>query len=638
MKKKIYLTTAQALIKFLNQQYISIDGEETPFVEGVFQIFGHGNVLGIGEALEENPGHLNVFQGKNEQGMANAAVAFAKQSLRKKIYAVTASSGPGSTNLVTSAAAAYANNIPVLLLPADTFASRQPDPVLQQLECPNDGALTVNDSLKSVSRYWDRVQRPEQLMSALIKGFEVLTNPDSAGPVTIAISQDTEGEAYGYPIEFFNKKIHYMDRRKPSEREIKQAAKEIKSSKRPVIIVGGGAKYSEAREELIEFSEKYNIPLVSTHAGKSTIESSFKNDLGGVGVLGTSAANRAVMESDLIIGIGTRYTDFVTSSKTIFNLEQTKFLNINVNRFQTYKFDAVSVVGDAKKSLQMIIPLLENYQSEFGNLINEFKKEWLSERERLANTNFNRENFLPEIHGHFNQEILNEYSDALNTELTQTETFIKLNDLVDDDAIVVASAGSLPGDMQRLWNSNSTNTYHLEYGYSTMGYEVAGALGAKLAAPEQEVYSILGDGSFLMLHTELVTSIQYGKKINVVLFDNSGYGCINNLQMGNGSNSYGTELRDHNQKIMKIDYAKLGEVYGAKTYSIRSLEELEAAVKDARKQTVSTLFDIKVLPKTMSGDSEGSWWNVGVSEQSTKEQVLLASKERKDMLDNAKRY
>lgn len=638
MKKTIYLSTAQALIKFLNQQYISIDGEETPFVEGMFHIFGHGNVLGIGEALEENPGHLKVFQGKNEQGMANAAVAFAKQSLRKKIYAVTASAGPGSTNLVTSAAAAFANNIPILLLPADTFASRQPDPVLQQLEHPNDGTLTVNDAFKSVSRYWDRVQRPEQLMSALIKGFEVLTNPDSAGPVTIAISQDAEGEAYEYPVEFFDKKVHYMDRRIPSEREVVQASKEIRNSKRPVIIVGGGAKYSESREELIEISEKYNIPLVSTHAGKSTVESSFRNDLGGVGVLGTSAANRAVMESDLIIGIGTRYTDFVTSSKTIFNLEQTKFLNINVNRFQTYKFDAISVVGDAKKSLQMITPLLKNYQTEFGNLINEWKKEWYNERERLANTCFNRDTFVAEIKGQFTQKILNEYSDALNTELTQTEAFIKFNELADDSAIVVASAGSLPGDMQRLWNSKSTNTYHLEYGYSTMGYEIAGALGAKLAAPKQEVYSILGDGSFLMLHTELVTSIQYNKKINIVLFDNSGYGCINNLQMGNGSNSYGTELRDYNEEIMKIDYAKLGEAYGAKTYSIRSVEELEEAVKDARKQTVSTLFDIKVLPKTMSGDSEGSWWNVGVSEQSVKKQVLLASKERKEKLANAKKY
>jgi len=633
----IRLTTAQALIKFLNQQYIHVDGKEFPFVEGIFNVFGHGNVLGIGQALEQDSGHLKVIQGKNEQGMAHAAIAYSKQMLRQKIFAVSTSSGPGSANVITAAATAHANNIPVLFIPADTFASRQPDPVLQQMEQEYSIAVTTNDAFLPVSRYWDRITRPEQLMSSLLRAFEVMTDPGKAGPATICIAQDVEGEAFDYDVKFFEKRVHYVDRKAPHDRELEGAVKLIKSSEKPLILVGGGAKYSEARESLMAFSEKYNIPLVETQAGKSTVESDFKNNLGGMGITGTLAANKAAKEADLIIGIGTRYTDFATSSKTAFDFASAKFLNINVSRMQTYKFDAFQVVADAKTTLDRLFPLLEGYESEFGSRIGQLKDEWLAERERLGKVKFNREAFNPEIKNHFSQEILNEYADALNTELAQTTALLAINETVAPDSTVICSAGSLPGDLQRLWHSSTPNTYHLEYGYSCMGYEISGALGVKLADPAKEVYSFVGDGSFLMLHSELVTSLQYKQKINVLLFDNSGWGCINNLQMDHGSGSYDCEFRDADNQIMNIDYAKVAEGYGAKVYRANTVEELKAALEDAKKQDISTLIEMKVLPKTMT-DGYESWWNVGVAESSNMESVQKANDSRKAKLQEANQY
>ncbi|SDN51899.1 3D-(3,5/4)-trihydroxycyclohexane-1,2-dione acylhydrolase (decyclizing) [Fictibacillus solisalsi] len=634
---KVRLTTAQALIKFLNQQYIHIDGQEFPFVEGVFAIFGHGNVLGIGQALEQDPGHLKVIQGKNEQGMALAAMAYSKQMLRQKIYAVTTSVGPGSANLVTAAATALANNIPVLLLPADTFATRQPDPVLQQVEQEYSAAVTTNDALKPVSRYWDRITRPEQLMSSLLRAFEVMTDPGKSGPATICIAQDVEGEAYDYDEKFFEKRVHYVDRKAPADRELQGAAQLIKNSKKPVILVGGGAKYSQAKTILIELSEKHNIPLVETQAGKATVESDFRNNLGGMGITGTLAANKAARESDLIIGIGTRYTDFATSSKTAFDFERSKFLNINVSRLQAYKLDAFQVVADAKLTLEQLAPLLEGYETEFGREIAELKEEWLTERKRLSEVTFTRENFEPEVKNNFTQDVLNEYADALNTELAQTTALLAVNDTVAPDSVIITSAGSLPGDVQRIWNPAVENTYNVEYGYSCMGYEVSGALGAKLASPNQEVYSLVGDGSFLLMHSEFITAIQYNQKVNIVLFDNSGWGCINNLQMENGSDSFHTEFRTHNNEILNIDYAKVAEGYGAKTYIVNTVEGLKAALEDAKKQEVSTLIDIKVLPKTMT-DGYESWWNVGVAEVSHKDSIQKAFDARKQKLELAKQY
>ncbi|MCY9176547.1 3D-(3,5/4)-trihydroxycyclohexane-1,2-dione acylhydrolase (decyclizing) [Bacillus inaquosorum] len=637
MGKKIRLTTAQALIKFLNQQYIHVDGKEEPFVEGIFTIFGHGNVLGIGQALEQDAGHLKVYQGKNEQGMAHAAMAYSKQMLRRKIYAVSTSVGPGAANLVAAAGTALANNIPVLLIPADTFATRQPDPVLQQMEQEYSAAITTNDALKPVSRYWDRITRPEQLMSSLLRAFEVMTDPAKAGPATICISQDVEGEAYDFDESFFVKRVHYIDRMQPSERELQGAAELIKASKNPVILVGGGAKYSGARDELVAISEAYNIPLVETQAGKSTVEADFANNLGGMGITGTLAANKAARQADLIIGIGTRYTDFATSSKTAFDFDKAKFLNINVSRMQAYKLDAFQVVADAKVTLGKLHGLLEGYKSEFGSTIKKLKDEWLAERERLSKVTFKREAFDPEIKNHFSQEILNEYADALNTELPQTTALLTINETIPEDSVIICSAGSLPGDLQRLWHSNVPNTYHLEYGYSCMGYEVSGTLGLKLAHPDREVYSIVGDGSFLMLHSELITAIQYNKKINVLLFDNSGFGCINNLQMDHGSGSYYCEFRTDDNQILNVDYAKVAEGYGAKTYRANTVEELKAALEDAKKQDVSTLIEMKVLPKTMT-DGYDSWWHVGVAEVSEQESVQKAYEVKEKMLESAKQY
>ncbi|WP_088825630.1 3D-(3,5/4)-trihydroxycyclohexane-1,2-dione acylhydrolase (decyclizing) [Listeria goaensis] len=634
--EKIRLTTAQALVKFLNEQYIEIDGEVTPFVEGIFAIFGHGNVVGIGQALEEHQGHLKIYQGKNEQGMAHAAIGFAKQNNRKKIFACTASAGPGSANFVTAAGTALANNIPVLFLPADTFATRQPDPVLQQLEHAYSADVTTNDALRPVSRYWDRIERPEQIMSALIRAFEVMTDPETAGPATICIAQDTEGEAYDYPVEFFKKRIHHMNRRIPTERELIGAADLITASERPVIIVGGGARYSGAREALIALSERHNIPLVETHAGKSTVESTFANNLGGSGILGTLAANKIVQSADLVIGVGTRYTDFITSSKTAFQA-QTKFLNINVSRQQAYKFDAFQVVGDAKTALTALQPRLEGYLTSYGDELQILQEEWDKERERLANVKFTRENFEPEIKNQFATATLNEYADALNTEFTQTEALLTINEVVDANSIALTSAGSLPGDLHRLWNTEVPETYHLEYGYSCMGYEINGALGAKIAAPEQEVYAMVGDGSFNMLHSELLTSLQYGHKLNIMLFDNSGFGCINNLQMANGSKSFYCEFRDENDRILNVDYAKIAEGYGAKIYRVNNKKELTQALLDAKKQTRTTLIEMKVLPKTMS-DGYLGWWNVGVSEVSGKESIQKAYKDKQEMLKNARLF
>ncbi|MCB7142578.1 MULTISPECIES: 3D-(3,5/4)-trihydroxycyclohexane-1,2-dione acylhydrolase (decyclizing) [Bacillus] len=637
MGKTIRLTTAQALIQFLNRQYIHVDGKEEPFVEGIFTIFGHGNVLGIGQALEQDAGHLKVYQGKNEQGMAHAAMAYSKQMLRRKIYAVSTSVGPGAANLTAAAGTALANHIPVLLLPADTFATRQPDPVLQQVEQEYSAAVTTNDALKPVSRYWDRITRPEQLMSSLIRAFEVMTDPAKAGPATICISQDVEGEAFDFDESFFEKRVHYIDRMQPSERELKGAAERIKESSRPVILVGGGAKYSGAREELIALSETYGIPLVETQAGKSTVEADFANNLGGMGITGTLAANKAARQADLIIGVGTRYTDFATSSKTAFDFDKAKFLNINVSRMQAYKLDAFQVVADAKVTLGRLHGLLDGYKSAFGTAIKDWKDEWLAERDRLGKVTFTRDAFKPEIKNHFSQDVLNEYADALGTELPQTTALLTINDTIPEDSVVISSAGSLPGDLQRLWHSNVPNTYHLEYGYSCMGYEVSGTLGLKLAHPDKEVYSLVGDGSFLMLHSELITALQYNKKINVLLFDNSGFGCINNLQMDHGSGSYFCEFRTEDNQILNVDYAKVAEGYGAKTYRANTVEELKAALEDAKTQDVSTLIEMKVLPKTMT-DGYDSWWHVGVAEVSEQESVQRAYEAKETKLKSAKQY
>ncbi|WP_144513545.1 3D-(3,5/4)-trihydroxycyclohexane-1,2-dione acylhydrolase (decyclizing) [Bacillus mycoides] len=641
----VRMTTAQALVKFLNQQYVEFDGEQQKFIKGIFTIFGHGNVVGLGQALEEDAGELEVYQGRNEQGMANAAMAFAKQKHRKQIMACTSSVGPGSANMITAAATASANNIPVLLLPGDVFATRQPDPVLQQIEQTHDLSISTNDAFRAVSKYWDRVNRPEQLMTAMIQAMRVLTNPADTGAVTICLPQDVQGEAWDFPSYFFQKRVHRIERRLPTKASLADAVEMIKKKKKPVMICGGGVRYAEAAEELKQFAEAFCIPFGETQAGKSAIESSHPYNLGGIGVTGNLAANTIAKEADLVIGIGTRFTDFTTASKQLFQNEEVEFLNINISEFHANKLDALKVIADAKEALLALIDELQtiDYQSSYTSEIDDAKEAWKTELARLHHIRFTNQDFKPEVEGHFDEN-LNEYVDALGTQLTQTAVIGQMNTLLDEDAVIVGAAGSLPGDLQRMWESRKPNTYHMEYGYSCMGYEVAGALGAKLAEPSKEVYAMVGDGSYQMLHSELVTSLQENKKINVLLFDNSGFGCINNLQMGNGMGSFGTEFRYRNQEtrklngaIMKIDFAASAAGYGVKTYRVTSIEQLQEALIDAKKQTVSTLIDIKVLPKTMTNGYD-SWWHVGVAEVSNSPSVQALYESKVSNLQKARSY
>ncbi|PGP32304.1 3D-(3,5/4)-trihydroxycyclohexane-1,2-dione acylhydrolase (decyclizing) [Bacillus thuringiensis] len=641
----VRMTTAQALVKFLNQQYVEFDGKQQKFIKGIFTIFGHGNVVGLGQALEEDAGELEVYQGRNEQGMANAAMAFAKQKHRKQIMACTSSVGPGSANMITSAATASANNIPVLLLPGDVFATRQPDPVLQQIEQTHDLSISTNDAFRAVSKYWDRINRPEQLMTAMIQAMRVLTNPADTGAVTICLPQDVQGEAWDFPSYFFQKRVHRIERRLPTKASLLDAVEMIKRKKKPVMICGGGVRYAEAAEQLKQFAETFRIPFGETQAGKSAIESSHPYNLGGIGVTGNLAANTIAKEADLVIGIGTRFTDFTTASKQLFQNEEVEFLNINISEFHANKLDALKVIADAKEALLALIDELQaiEYQSSYTAEIADVKEAWETELARLHNIRFTNQGFTPEVEGHFDEN-LNEYVDALGTQLTQTTVIGQINTLLDEDSIIVGAAGSLPGDLQRMWAARKPNTYHMEYGYSCMGYEVAGALGAKLAEPSKEVYAMVGDGSYQMLHSELVTSLQENKKINVLLFDNSGFGCINNLQMGNGMGSFGTEFRYRNQEtrklngaIMKIDFAASAAGYGVKTYQVTSMEQLQEALKDAKKQTVSTLIDIKVLPKTMTNGYD-SWWHVGVAEVSKSQSVQAAHESKVSNLQKARSY
>lgn len=643
--KTIRCTTAQALIKFLDNQYVEFDGQESKFVRGIFTIFGHGNVLGLGQALEEDAGDLLVIQGRNEQGMGHAAMGFAKQMHRRCIFACSSSVGPGAANMVTAAATATANRIPVLFLPGDTFATRQPDPVLQQMEQFHDLSLTTNDAFRSVSKYWDRINRPEQLMSALLSAMRVLTDPADTGAVTIALPQDVQGEAYDYPEAYFKKRVHRIERRPPTEPMISDAVRLILKKKRPLLICGGGVRYSEAADALREFAEKFNIPFAETQAGKSAIVSAHELNLGGVGTTGNLAANLIARDTDLVIGVGTRYTDFTTASKWIFHHPDVDYININVAEFDAYKLDAVRITADARAGLEALSAALAKtgYKSAYGQEIAEAKAKWAEELERLYHLAYTGDGFKPEVAGHLD-EVLPEFFQQTGSNLTQTRVLGILDEMLADDAIVVGAAGSLPGDLQRVWRAKMPNTYHMEYGYSCMGYEIAAALGAKMARPLSEVYALVGDGSYMMLHSELITSVQEGIKINVVLFDNISFGCINNLQIDQGMGSFGTEFRYRNPKTGKldgafvaIDFARNAESYGCKTYSARNEAELRTALEDSKRQTVSTLIDIKVLPKTMTGGYE-SWWHVGTAETAKKKSVRDAAAQVKQELDKARRY
>ncbi|MFJ7146336.1 3D-(3,5/4)-trihydroxycyclohexane-1,2-dione acylhydrolase (decyclizing) [Pseudomonas protegens] len=640
------LTMAQALVKFLDNQYVEVDGVQSKFIAGVFTIFGHGNVLGLGQALEQDSGDLVVHQGRNEQGMAHAAIGFAKQHLRRKIYACSSSVGPGAANMLTAAATATANRIPLLLLPGDVYASRQPDPVLQQIEQFHDLSISTNDAFKAVSKYWDRINRPEQLMSAAIHAMRVLTDPAETGAVTLALPQDVQGEAYDYPDYFLAKRVHRIDRRPATEAMLGDALALLKGKRKPLIICGGGVKYSGANRALQAFAERFGIPFAETQAGKSAVVSEHPLNVGGIGETGCLAANLLAKEADLIIGIGTRYSDFTTSSKWLFQHPEVEFLNLNISPCDGLKLDGVQLLADAQVGLQALSQSLgrSGYRAAWDGQISAAKAQLEAEVDRVYQVQYQDDGFVPEINDHLDPAVLREFIELTGSCLTQSRVLGVLNQALPADGIIVAAAGSLPGDLQRSWRSKGVNTYHVEYGYSCMGYEVNAALGVKLAEPDREVYALVGDGSYLMLHSELATSIQERRKINVVLLDNMTFGCINNLQMGHGMDSFGTEFRYRNPQSGKldggfvpVDFAMSAAAYGCKTYKVSTEEQLLAALADARTQTVSTLIDIKVLPKTMI-HSYLSWWRVGVAQVSTSERTDAAAKTLNQRLAQARQY
>jgi 3D-(3,5/4)-trihydroxycyclohexane-1,2-dione acylhydrolase (decyclizing) len=626
MGKTIRLTVGQAVLRFLDNQYIEVDGEEIKFVHGVFGIFGHGVVVGLGEALASGKTSLRFYQAKNEQGAGHAAMGFAKQNSRRKMMAVISSIGPGALNMVTAAATATANHIPVLFLPSDSFACRQPDPVLQQIEIPTDYTNTANDSFRAVSRYWDRVHRPEQLMTALINAFRVLTDPADTGAVTVALPQDVQGEAWDYPEEFLAKRVHHIERRIPGASQIERAAAMIKASKKPLVICGGGVRYSNAGDALEKFTSAFHIPFAETQGGKGTVLWDHPYNLSGIGTTGGSAANKLAKEADLIIAAGTRLGDFTTCSKWLFQNPQCRILGINVASFDAYKMNAEPIIADARLTLEALNKALGGYKSDWGPKIKAVKDEWNAEVDRLYASEA-----APGADG--------------KPLLSQARVLGELNEkLLPKDAIAVSGSGSIPSDMQRVWRARVKETYHMEYAFSCMGYEVAAALGAKIACPDREIVTIIGDGAYTMLHSELLTAVQENKKIIIVVLDNSGFHCIDNLQNSQGIVHFGNEWKTRDDKSgllegkpVQVDYAKNAESWGALGLRARTPEELAAAVKEALAAKGPALIDVKVSPKTMTSGYD-SWWRVGTAQVSSNPAVEKAAKEMAAEVERARKF
>jgi len=616
------MTVGQAIVRFLDNQYLEADGVETKYVAGVAGIFGHGVVVGLGEALAERNHSLVFYQAKTEQGAGHIATGFAKQNSCRRILAVTSSIGPGALNLVTAAGTATVNHIPVLFLPGDVFATRQPDPVLQQVEIPWDYTVSANDAFKAVSKYWDRISRPEQVMTAFINAMRVLTDPAQMGAVTIALPQDVQGEAWDYPAEFFEKRVHHLERRAPSQAQVERASAMILAAKRPFVICGGGVRYSDAGSELAAFCRKFHVPFGETQAGKGTIPWDNPYNLSGLGVTGSQAANRLAKKADLIVAVGTRLGDFTTCSKWLFQNPDVKLLGINVASFDAYKMNAEPIVADAKLTLAALTAYLghKGYASAWDEEIAREKELWDKEVDRL-------------------------YSIEDPAGLSQIRAIGELNDvLLPKNAIVISGSGSIPSDMQRTWRVRTTGTYHMEYGFSCMGYEIAAALGAKLAAPESECVAIVGDGAYTMLHTELLTAVQEGQKIIIVVLDNQGFQCIDNLQNSQGISHFGNEWKRRDPATgqlsgasMSVDFAKNAESWGAVGLRASNVDEFRCAVQKALKETRPVVIDAKVGTKSMTGGYE-SWWHVGTAEVADNPKIEQAAREVKAELAKARKY
>jgi 3D-(3,5/4)-trihydroxycyclohexane-1,2-dione acylhydrolase (decyclizing) len=617
--KTVRLTMAQALVRFLDRQYVEIDGVETKFVAGVFGIFGHGVVVGLGEALAAGGHGLRFYQGKNEQGAAHAAMGFAKQRERRQMMAVTSSIGPGALNMVTAAGTATVNRIPVLFLPGDSYACRQPDPVLQQVEQPSDCTITANDAFRAVSRYWDRVSRPEQLMSAMINAMRVLTDPAETGAVTICLPQDVQGEAYDYPESFLARRVHHIERRIPTPGQVARAAAMVAAARQPLVICGGGVRYSAAGAELKAFCERFHIPFAETQAGKGVLPWDNPYNLSGIGTTGSQCANRLAKQADLVIAVGTRLGDFTTCSKWLFQNPECRILGINVAAFDAFKMDAEPIVADARLALAGLTEALagQGYRSGWGEAIGTERELWKQEVDRL-------------------------YSEP--GPLGQARCLGELNDrLLPRDAIAISGSGSIPSDMQRVWRTRTPGAYHMEYGFSCMGYEIAAALGAKLAEPHREVVALVGDGAYTMLHTELLTAVQENCKIIVIVLDNSGFQCIDNLQGSQGIPHFGNEWKRRGAsgqlsgESLAVDFAKNAESWGAKGLRARNVDELRAAVAAALQETGPVVIDVKVTPKSMTQGYD-SWWRVGTAEVSDNPEVVKAAAEVKLQVAKARQF
>jgi 3D-(3,5/4)-trihydroxycyclohexane-1,2-dione acylhydrolase (decyclizing) len=606
------ITAAQALVRFLAAQHVERDGAEQRFFEGCFGIFGHGNVAGIGQALYQHPDLLTYYQARNEQAMVHAASGFARMKNRLATLACTTSIGPGATNLVTGAALATVNRLPVLLLPGDVFASRRPDPVLQQLEVPSRGDVSVNDSLQPVSRYFDRIERPEQLIPAALSAMRVLVNQAETGAVTLAFPQDVQAEAYDFPEEFLAQRVWHVTRPEPDAGLLGEAAALIRSAKRPLIVAGGGVIYSESTDVLRAFVEQTGIPVAETQAGKGSLAYDHPASLGAVGVTGTFGANRIAADADVVIGIGTRWSDFTTASKTAFRNPDVRYINVNIADFDAAKLDGVALVADARVTLERLAAALEGHQvePEYRELAARLNKEWDEEVARL-------------------------YKLGHRPLAAQSEVIGAVNDAARPSDVVVCAAGSMPGDLHKLWRTRDPKGYHVEYGYSCMGYEIAGGLGVKMAAPEREVYVMVGDGSYLMLSSEIVTSIQEGLKLTIVLVDNHGFNSIGSLSRSLGTDGFGTLYRYRQNgslgvdsdtspaPVLPIDLAANAESLGAKVIRCGTIDELRSGLEAAKGEDSTVVLAIEVDRYEGVPDYD-SWWDVPVAEVSEVEAVQAA--------------
>ena len=599
--KTIRLTMTQAIVQYLSSQFIDTDDGVQPIFAGVFAIFGHGNVAGIGQALTDNQDKLPTYRGHSEQGMVHSAIAYAKANNRQRMMACTSSIGPGATNMVTAAALAHVNRLPVLLLPGDYFASRTPDPVLQQLEDFSDPTVSVNDCFRPVSRYFDRIMRPEQIINSLPVAMQTLLDPENCGPVTLSLPQDVQAEAFDYPADLFKKRVHTVRKIKVDDKELAEAVEILKNSKKPLIIAGGGVHYANACETLQTFSKKYQIPVAETSAGKGALAWNHPGYVGAIGVTGSNPANNLARQADTVLAIGTRLNDFISGSRALFS--DKKLVQLNVARFDAIKHNAFSLWGDARLGITKLDEQLNDWKAS---------EKWFEESEKEASS-WNE--YYEEITS------IKTSSDAEDTLPTDAQVLgeVKRNGQASD--IVVCAAGSLPGELHKLWRTEQTGGYHSEYGFSCMGYEIAGGLGVKMAQPEREVIVLVGDGSYLMLNSELATSVMLGKKIIAIVLDNRGFSCINRLQNATGNRSFNNLLKDCksiDDGHPEINFALHAKSLGANSEHVENISELASALDRARLSTKSYVISIVTDSHKISPEG-GCWWEVAVPEVSSNE-------------------